>query len=135
MSGGSNTTLTPSQSITVSVAFQPTAGGTATGTLTIASNASNSSLSITLSGNGVVATHTVALSWQPSASPVIGYFVFRGSSVSSLTQLNVNEVATTSYTDTNVAGGQTYVYAVKSINASSVLSGFSNMVTVRVPAQ
>lgn len=137
VSGGSNVTLTPDQSVTVSVAFQPSAAGAAAGKLTISSDASNSSLAISLSGDGVAASstsHSVALNWQPSASPVIGYFVFRGSSASDLTQLNINEVATTSYTDKNVTDGQTYVYAVKSINASSLLSGFSNTVTVTVPA-
>jgi Abnormal spindle-like microcephaly-assoc'd, ASPM-SPD-2-Hydin len=136
-SGGSNVTLTPNQSVTISVAFQPGAAGTATGKLTISSDATNSSLAIALSGDGVAAStnHSVALKWQPSSTPVIGYFVFRGSSASNLAQLNVNEVATTSYTDTGVVNGQTYVYAVKSINASSLLSGFSNTVTVTVPAQ
>ena len=137
VSGGSNVTLTPNQSVTISVAFQPGAAGSATGTLIVSSNASNSSLQIALSGDGVTASgdHSVALNWQPSTSPVIGYFVFRGSSASNLSQLTVNDVPTTSYTDTSVANGQTYVYAVKSINADSVASGFSNMVTVTVPAQ
>jgi len=137
VSGGSNVTLTPSQSVTISVAFQPSAAGSATGKLTVSSNASNSSLGISLSGDGVAASthHSVALNWQPSSTPVIGYFVFRGSSESNLARLNVNDLATTSYTDKSVVNGQTYVYAVKSINASSVLSGYSNPVTVTVPAQ
>lgn len=138
VSGGSNVTLAPGQSVTVSVGFQPGTAGTDTGKLRVSSDASNSSLAISLTGDGVAAStinHSVALNWEPSASPVIGYFVFRGSSASDLTQLNINEVATTSYKDTNVADGRTYVYAVKSINANSVLSGFSNTVTVTVPAQ
>lgn len=137
VSGGSNVTLTPNQSVTVSVAFQPSAAGSATGKLTVSSDASNSALAISLSGDGVAADthHSVALTWQPSSTPVIGYFVFRGSSESDLAQLNVNDLATTSYTDNSVVNGQTYVYAVKSINASSVLSGYSNIVTVAVPSQ
>ncbi len=131
----SNLVLAPNQSFTVSVSFQPKSAGNATGELLVASNASNSSLAISLSADGVTqGAHSVTLSWQPSASAVIGYFVFRGSSASSLSQLNASAVASTSYTDSTIASGQTYVYAVRSIDASQVLSGYSNYVTVSVPA-
>lgn len=134
-SGPSNVTLTPGQSITISVSFQPQATGTATGSLLVSSNASNSSLQIGLSGNGVSGTggHSVALSWQPSTSSVTGYFVFRGSSAGTLAQLNSTAVTSTSYVDSTVVNGNTYVYAVKSIDSSNVLSNFSNSVTVSVP--
>lgn len=137
VSGQSNVTLAPNQSVTISVSFQPKAAGSATGNLLVSSNASNSSLQIGLSGDGLAATssHSVALNWQASTSPVIGYFVFRGSSANTLGQLNVSAVPSTSYTDKTVANGQTYVYAVKSIDASNVLSNFSNTVTVTVPSQ
>lgn len=134
VSGGSNVTLAPSQSVTVSIGFQPSVAGSATGTLLISSNAANASLQIPLSGDGVSgATHSVALNWQASTSPVVGYFVFRGTSAGNLSQLNVTAVSTTSYTDKNVVNGQTYTYAVKSINANNMLSNFSNTVTVTVP--
>ncbi|MGH9716961.1 MAG: choice-of-anchor D domain-containing protein [Candidatus Acidiferrales bacterium] len=137
VSGGSNVTLTPSESVTLSVAFQPTATGSATGDIIVASNASNSNLQISLSGDGAAASgnHSVALNWQPSSSPVTGYFVFRGSSASDLSQITTSAVPTTTYTDTKVVNGQTYVYAVKSVNASNMLSGYSNAVTVQIPAQ
>jgi hypothetical protein len=129
----SNVVLAPSQSLTVSVSFEPKSTGSATGQLLVASNASNGSLKISLSGAGVTSSHSVTLNWQPSASAVIGYFVFRGSTTSTLSQLTTNAVASTSYTDKTIADGQTYVYAVKSINSSNALSGFSNIVTVSVP--
>ncbi len=137
VSGGSNVILTPNHSVTLSIGFQPGAAGSASGKLLISSNASNSSLQIGLSGAGVAASgnHSVALNWQPSTSPVIGYFVFRGPSASNLSQVNVTAVSTTSYTDGNVVNGQTYVYAVKSIDAGNALSGFSNQVTVKIPNQ
>lgn len=135
-SGGSSTVITPNQSVTVSVGFEPMAAGAATGTLLISSNASNSSLQIPLSGDGISgASHSVTLSWQPSTSSVIGYLVFRGASASSLNQLNSNPVSSTSYTDTGVVNGQTYVYAVKSASSGAMVSGFSNSVSVTVPAQ
>src|SRR5579875_3775843 len=118
------------------VGFQPKTTGNATGKLLVSSNASNSSLQIALAGEGVTAsTHTVALSWRPSTSPIAGYFVFRGSSTATLAQLNAIALATTSYVDRTVANGATYVYAVKSIDANNVLSDFSNTVLVKVPSQ
>lgn len=131
----SNVVLAPSQSLTISVGFQPKSTGSAAGKLLVASNAANSSLDISLSGAGVTGgNHSVTLSWQPSASAVTGYFVFRGSSSSTLSQLNANALPATSYTDNTIAGGQTYIYAVKSISASNALSTYSNYVTVAVPA-
>jgi len=50
------TTLTPSQSATLSVTFAPTATGSASGSVTVASNATNSPATITLSGNGASAS-------------------------------------------------------------------------------
>lgn len=134
-SGPSNVTLAPGQSVTISVGFQPKAAGGATGNLLVSSNATNSQLQIALSGDGVVPSgnHSVTLNWQASSSPVTGYLVFRGSSTSTLAQLNTIAVASTSYVDKTVLGGATYVYAVRSIDASNIMSGFSNAVTVTVP--
>lgn len=133
----SHVALAPGQSLTVSVSFDPKATGSATGELVVASNASNSSMDIALSGDGVPqgsGTHSVTLNWQPSASAVTGYFVFRGPSATTLAQLNASALPSTSYTDNTIGSGQTYVYAVKSIDSSNVLSAFSNYVTVSVPA-
>jgi Abnormal spindle-like microcephaly-assoc'd, ASPM-SPD-2-Hydin len=49
------TTLNPNQSITFTTTFAPTSSGSAGGTLAVVSNASNSNLSIALSGTGTVA--------------------------------------------------------------------------------
>jgi hypothetical protein len=48
-----NTTLTPGQTATVNVAFAPAAAGSAGGSVSVASNASNSPATISLSGSGV----------------------------------------------------------------------------------
>ena len=47
-----NTTLTPGQSATLNVAFAPTAAGNPTGSVLVASNATNSPATISLSGSG-----------------------------------------------------------------------------------
>src|SRR5438270_1353031 len=50
---GSNATLTPGQTTTLNVTFAPTAAGSVTGSVSVASNASNSPATISLSGSGV----------------------------------------------------------------------------------
>src|ERR1035437_2853919 len=84
-SGGSNVILTPNQSVTISVNFDPPSAGGLQGTLSVSSNASNPMLQIGLSVSGLPQTgqqtgqqtvpHSVTLNWQPSLSQVIGYFV------------------------------------------------------------
>src|ERR1022692_459213 len=87
-SGGSNLILTPNQSVTISVNFDPPSAGGLQGTLSVSSNASNPMLQIGLSGSGLPQTgqqtvpHSVTLNWQPSLSQVIGYFVYRGTGAS-----------------------------------------------------
>ncbi len=136
-SGGLNVTLTPNQSVTVDVSFNPTGPGAVTGSLSISSNAKNSLIQLGLSGTAVaeVVTHKVALNWQPSTSVVIGYFVYRGPAASSLSKLTGSLDPSPSYTDTSVVGGQTYVYAVTSVDSSNVESAQSSPLSVTIPSQ
>jgi len=134
--GGSGVTLDPTQSVSIYVNFNPTSAGSATGTLSISSNSTNPVLTVGLSGSGVAAVvlHTVGLTWVPSTSPVIGYYVYRGPSSSNLSKLNTSAAdPSASYSDQGVPGGQTYVYAVTSVDSSNVESGFSNEVSVTIP--
>jgi hypothetical protein len=136
-SGGSHVTLTPNQSVTVSVNFDPTVPGGVQGNLSISSNAKNATLQVGLSGTGVsdVVVHKVALNWQPSASAVIGYFVYRGASANGLSKLGGSLDTSTSYTDSSVAAGQTYYYAVTSVDSSEVESAPSTPISVTIPSQ
>jgi hypothetical protein len=133
--GGSNETLTPNQSTTITVTFKPGAVGAASGNLSVASNAQNSPLTISLSGTGVQSAQpTVALNWQPSTSQVIGYFVYRKTATQTqYSKLNSSVVPSTTYTDATVSTNQTYDYAVTSVDSSNVESAFSNQVTVNIP--
>jgi Abnormal spindle-like microcephaly-assoc'd, ASPM-SPD-2-Hydin len=136
-SGGLNAIVTPNQSVTVSVNFNPTAAGGVTGRLSISSNASNSPLQVTLSGTGIAPAvqHSVTLNWQPSTSQVIGYFIYRAkASGGALSRLNDSADASTNYTDNSVAGGQSYLYAVRSVNSNNVESADSNQVLVTIPS-
>jgi len=136
--GASGIVLTPGQSTTLNVTFTPAAAGSITGALTIRSNASNSSLSIALSGTGVQpppATYSVALTWNTSASAgIVGYYVYRGTIEGGpYTEITSTPLAGTSYTDTNALTGQNYYYAVTSVNSNNVQSSYSNVAAVIVP--
>jgi Abnormal spindle-like microcephaly-assoc'd, ASPM-SPD-2-Hydin len=133
VSGGSGVTLNPTQSVNIFVSFGPGAAGSATGGVSISNSSSNPTLSVGLSGTGVVAMHTVGLTWNPSLSPVIGYYVYRGAAPSSLARLNSSADPAASYSDQGVAGGQTYIYAVTSVDSNNVESGFSNQISVTIP--
>jgi hypothetical protein len=135
-SGGSNVILTPNQSVTVSVNFGPTAVGGVQGNLSVSSDASNSLLHVGLSGSGMAQSgqHSVTLNWQPSSSQVIGYFIYRGIIQGGLSKLSTSVDPSTGYTDSTVAGGQTYVYAVTSVDSGSVESAQSTLVSVTIPS-
>jgi hypothetical protein len=136
VSSGSGVTLDPSQSLNIYVSFDPAGAGSATGSLAIVSNSASPSVTVGLSGNGVAAApvqHSVGLMWAPSTSPVIGYYVYRGASTTALSKLITSADRSPSYTDQSVTGGQTYVYAVTSVDSSNIESGFSNEVSVTIP--
>jgi hypothetical protein len=130
-------TLTPGQTATLNVTLAPAATGGVSGSVTVVSNASNSPAVVTLSGAGIAATvqHSVALSWSSSSSPVIGYFVYRGAiSAGPYSKLNSSADPATSYTDTSVRGGQTYVYVVTAVDAIGIESGYSIPVSATIPS-
>ena len=62
-------------SCSVTVSFSPTAGGSRTGTLTVASNATNTPTTVALSGTGVDGTVNLAAGQPASASSSNGSFV------------------------------------------------------------
>jgi archaellum component FlaF (FlaF/FlaG flagellin family) len=129
-------TLTPNQSITVTVQFAPTVAGAVNGAIAISSDATNSPATISLSGTGVSTTpHTVSLNWTASTSTVSGYNVYRGTTPSGpyATKLNSSLVASVQYTDTTVTSGQTYYYVVTAVDSSDVESTYSNQATAVIP--
>jgi hypothetical protein len=127
--------LTPGQTASLSVSFAPTATGSVTGSVIVASNASNSPMTIPLSGSGVQPiSHSATLRWNASASTVTGYNVYRGTvSGGPYAKSDSSEDTTTAFSDTNVQAGQTYYYVVTSVNASGVESAYSNQVSATIP--
>jgi len=135
VSGG--TTLTPGQNVVLSVKFAPTSTGAVAGSVAIASNATNSPASFSLSGTGVAATpHTVLVSWTASGtSNVTGYNVYRGTSSGTYSKITSSPVPATTYTDATVQSGQniTYYYVVTAVDSNGVESTGSNQATATVP--
>jgi hypothetical protein len=129
------TILGAGQTATLNVTFGPSSTGSVTGTVTVASNATDSTESIPLSGTGVQTTQpSVALTWVASGGTVAGYNVYRGTvSGGPYTQLNSSLVSAETYTDNTVQAGQTYYYVVTSVNSSGVNSTYSNEVSVAIP--
>ena len=133
VSGGSNETLGPNQSVTVTVTFNPKNAGSQNGTLTVATN--GPSISIPLTGSSTMASaHSVNVTWTASSSPVTGYFVYRRTGMNgSFGRLESIVDTTTSFTDSNVADGATYFYFVTAVSADNIESAPTSAVSVTIP--
>jgi hypothetical protein len=120
--------LTPGQTASLTATFAPSGSGSVTGSVSVASNATNSPDSISLSGTGVaVVNHSVGLSWLPSTSKVMGYNTYSSQqSGGPYAKLTSTPLAATSYSDTTVQGGTTY-YSHRGSFSSYALSMFVNL--------
>jgi hypothetical protein len=127
--------LGPGQAAILTATFAPSGAGSMKGSVSVASNATNSPDAISLSGTGVAAVnHSVALSWAPSTSTVVGYNTYSSpQSGGPYTRLTSAPVAATSYTDSAVQAGQTYYFVVTSVNSSNEESAYSAEVSALVP--
>jgi fibronectin type 3 domain-containing protein len=131
-------TINPNQSLTLNLQFDPTATGAATGKLTVTSNSTTGGTTqVTLSGTGTGVQHSIDLNWNApssSADPVAGYNVYRSTDAGkSFTKLNSSPDGQADYTDSAVQSGTTYMYEVKSVDASGVESDPSNQISLTVP--
>jgi hypothetical protein len=132
-----HTVLDPGQSAELSVSFDPKTAGNSPGTVTIFSNAPNPKMNIALSGAGTSSQQpSVELKWEKStSSQIVGYYVYRSlKSGNNYSKLNSQPDSGTSYTDNNVASGQSYLYVVTSVNSSGVQSAYSTPIDVNIPA-
>jgi hypothetical protein len=140
-SGGSfPLTLSPKQSVTLQVQFDPKTAGAASGQITINSNsATSATVQVQLSGTGTAAVtqHEIDLNWNPptsSSDPVVGYNVYRSTNGgASFTKVNSSPETQPAYADLAVQSGTTYAYTVKSVDANGVESSASNQISLVVP--
>lgn len=133
--GLSGIILSPGQTATLNVEFAPAAAASVTGRVTVTSNASNSPMTIALSGTGVAqTTYSVVLSWTKSTSYVAGYNVYSSEiSGGPYTKLTTSPIAATNYTDRSVGTARTYYYVVTAVNPTNVESAYSAQISARVP--
>ena len=78
------TVLSPNQSATLNASFAPTSAGSVTGSITVASNATNSPASLSLSASGVALPPTVAISSPTNGSSVSGTITVSGTASDTL---------------------------------------------------
>jgi fibronectin type 3 domain-containing protein len=120
----------------LSVTFTPAATGSVAGSVTVASNASNSPGLVALSGTGVqVISHSATLNWTASTSTVIGYNLYRATiSGGPYTKINSSIDATTTFTDAGtVQAGKIYYWVVTAVNSGNVESVHSGEVSATIP--
>jgi hypothetical protein len=127
--------LAPAQTATLNVTFAPSAAGSATGSISVSSDATNSPINMGLTGSGVQPIqHSATLSWNASTSTVAGYNAYRATvSGGPYTKVNTSVNASASYTDSTVQAGETYYYVVTSVDSSGVESSYSNQASATTP--
>lgn len=131
-------TLNPATAISITIQFDPSAVGAASGTLTFTSDSTaGATRVVNLSGNGATIQHYVDLSWNaPASSPALvsGYNIYRATGSSENYEL-LNSLAEfqTTYLDVAVVSGMAYKYCVKSVDAAGTESVPSNQVTITIP--
>jgi hypothetical protein len=131
-------TLSSGQSVTGQVSARPQSTAQ-TGKVTIGSDAGTFtvSLSETAITKAAAAAHSVNLTWKAPSSnsdAVDSYQVERAASGSSqYAVVGTTAAASTAFTDSSVTSGQTYVYAVRSVDDTGNASNPSNTVTLAIP--
>jgi hypothetical protein len=126
-------TIAAGKSAEMNVIFAPIKSVGSSGTLTVASNASDSQLADSLTGTGVTPQYSVSLAWDASTSSVAGYNVYRGTQPGVYSRISKKLDPNTAYTDGTVVSGTTYYYAATSVSSSGEESSYSAPLQVAVP--
>jgi hypothetical protein len=133
--------LAPDQKLEFQVWFHPTAAGSLSTAVAIATAALPAPLKIALSGSANTATqpstapaHSVSLDWNASTSSVAGYHVYRSnSSGGPFNRISGSLIGALNFRDTSVEAGAQYFYVVTAVESSGLESAFSNEVAAVVP--
>ena len=135
VSGGGQASLSPGQVMNLEVSFSPRETGERSATLSVFTQGATSAVQIPLAGAGAQASQsTIRLKWEESPVGAQGYRVYRSSESGGPYQpVSTGGVDSAEYTDTGVAAGHTYYYAVTSVDANNQESEFSEQITVTVP--
>ena len=92
------------------------------------------SASVAVAVTAAVATHSVSLQWDASASKITYYKVYRGTVSGGPYNLLATNITATSYTDSSVQSGTTYYYVATSMSAAGVESIVSNQLPAAIPS-
>ena len=127
-SGTTPSTLRVSPSITALKA------GTYTGHVTLADAGATRAVTVVLTMTSPPVQHSVALSWKASPSPnIVGYSLYRSTSLGGLYSLVASALGTVSYRDPSVQAGTTYYYVVTAVDDLGHESIYSNEAPVTIP--
>jgi Abnormal spindle-like microcephaly-assoc'd, ASPM-SPD-2-Hydin len=133
-SNAGGTILAPGQSTTITSTFSPFATGSAAGSITVSSNATNSPSIISLSGNGTAVSHSVVLSWTDPDTSVAGYNTYSSTEAGGpYVRMTGMPMTSPTYTDTTVQSGRTYYYVVTALDSSGNESANSTEVSALIP--
>ena len=129
-------TIAAGQNVSFTLTFTPQSSGTASGSISLISNAANTPTLETLVGLGTATgSHSVSLYWNPSSSAVAGYNLYRSAKPGGpYTKITPALAANTSYVDSSVQGGTTYYYVSTAVDPRGLESKYSNQLTVVVPS-
>jgi hypothetical protein len=131
----SGMTLSAASSTTLNVTFAPSTPGALNGIVTVTSNATNPTVTISLSGTAVQpVSHSATLTLAPNSPNVAGYNVYRSSTSNGpYTKLNSPLVTSTTYVDSTVLANQTYYYVATSVDSAGDETLYSNQVSAKIP--
>lgn len=133
-SNAGGTILAPGQSTTITSTFSPFATGSASGSISVSSNATNSPSIISLSGNGTAVSHSVVLSWTDPDTSVAGYNTYSSTVAGGpYVRMTGTPMTNPTYTDTTVQSGRTYYYVVTALDGSGNESANSTEVSALIP--
>lgn len=127
--------LAAGNSVAVNVLFAPISTGTLNGSITIASDATDPTVKISLLGAAVQPiSHSVTLALAPSSSNVVGYNVYRSSAANGpYVKLNSPLLDSTTFADSTVVANQTYFYVGTSVDSAGNETTYSNQVSATIP--
>ena len=131
--------LLPQQQVALVVRFNPTAEGSASGTLQVLTADGTPAVSSSLRAESITTTvtrssHSVNLKWLASSSSVLGYYVYRGkSSTGPYTRISASVISAQSFIDATVASATTYHYVVTAVDKNLRESIYSHDFSASIP--
>lgn len=82
---------------------------------------------------GVLVNNQVNLTWVDNSTNEVGFKIERKLSTGSFSVIYTAAANSTSYSDSSVSAGQTYIYRVNSYNATGNSANYTNEITVSIP--